>query len=182
MGCVHSTSSYDRGEEYIETLTLKRKVTKKVNGKRMKISISVIADPVSSDENVSLNHDLSDGHQIHDHCACDKASYQDYQLENMFSNRPKFSTISGLDSKRLTRFPKSKRYNICYDCKENKEDVHKTITSNTELDLCRKCSLKKKKTKDSSLVSKNADPSVKKIDMAAFASLLALVSDCDIVI
>lgn len=193
MGCVQSTRPPDQPEEYVETLTLKRLVSKKPTGQNLQIQISVIADPMSSDD--------------------ESGSYK-YSLKRSKSRSRNSSvkTMSFAEGRRFTKFPNMAGYKMCRSCNENKQDVLKTVNPDWEKEICRKCSVhhrkeSRKHRKKSKAVLNAAESktdekgdkkvkenefdnilqlrnetsvsalqeTVKKMDLAALASLLALV-------
>ena len=160
MGCVRSIPTIRRGSEesdsYIETLTLKRRVTKKVNGQNVKISISVISDPFSSIDDMGSDGDCS------------------YELDSGIKHKKRRGprTLSFAEGRRFTKFPNHVGYKMCLECREHKQDVRKTMVDIGDKDLCRECSVKNRRTP-----RKHAEVSVHTgLDIAAFAHLLALVS------
>lgn len=158
MGCLHSVQQGPQDSEddsYIETLTLKRRVTKKVNGQNVKISISVISDPYSSLEDMANGNDCT------------------YELDSGIKRkrRKSYRTLSFAEGRRFTRFPNHVGYKMCLDCHEHKQDVRKTIVQCGDKELCRACSVKTRKRHKPSEASLQSG-----LDIAAFAHLLALVS------
>jgi len=184
MGCVHSTPSSNDSEEYIETLTLKRTVSKKPSGQNLQIQISVIADPLSSDE---------EGEEV----KCKK------HRSKSRSRNSSIKTMSFAEGRRFTKFPNNVGYKMCLSCNENKQDVLRTVNTEIEKEICRKCSVhhrkesrkRGRKSKNTPNVDKKSvdnkddynvhlgtgtsvsalQETVKKMDIATLASLLALV-------
>ena len=160
MGCVQSIPTGRRGSEesdsYIETLTLKRRVTKKINGQNVKISISVISDPLSSSEDMAPDADCS------------------FELDSGIKRKKRRSprTLSFAEGRRYTKFPNHVGYKMCLECHEHKRDVRKTVIDTGDKELCRACSVKNRRSP-----RKESEVSVQTgLDIAAFAHLLALVS------
>ena len=162
MGCVRSIPTVRRGSEesdsYIETLTLKRRVTKKVNGQNVKISISVISDPFSSLEDMGSDADCS------------------FELDSRIKHKKKRGprTLSFAEGRRFTKFPNHVGYKMCLECQEHKQDVRRTMVDMGDKELCRECSVKNRRRRSP---LKKAEISMQTgLDIAAFAHLLALVS------
>ena len=169
MGCYHSIPSSRRGsdrESYIETLTLKRRVTKKVNGQNVKISISVISDPYSSLEDMAREPDCRYGEQY-------------FELDSGFKRKKRRShrTLSFAEGRRFIKFPNHVGYKMCLDCHEHKQDVRKTLVVDGDKEICRSCSVKNRKHRK----RKQSQASLQSgLDIASFAHLLALVSKINI--
>lgn len=159
MGCFHSSPRNSNSEEYIETLTLKRQVSRKSATQNLKISISVISDPLSSD---------------------DESSAVTYHLQRSGVKRShSFRTVSFAEGRRYTKFPNMVGYKMCVSCNEPGSDVLKTISVVPEVEdkeICRRCSVKKRKHKNRNEARQEHHETVSKMDIAAFASMLALVS------
>ena len=163
MGCLHSVPPGHRPSErdsYVETLTLKRRVTKKVNGQNVKISISVISDPYSSLEDMAKASDLRHGEQ-----------YFELNTGDKRSKGRNHKTLSYAEGRRFTKFPNHVGYKMCLDCHEHKQDVRKTMVQTGDKELCRACSVKNRSSRKQSQASVQTG-----LDIAAFAQLLALVS------
>ena len=164
MGCFHSIRPGPRGsterESYVETLTLKRQVTKKINGQNVKISISVISDPYSSLEDIARESDCRYGEQY-------------FELDSGFkrTKRRSHRTLSYAEGRRFTKFPNHVGYKLCLDCQQHKQDVRKTLVHSGDKELCRSCSVKNRNSRKSSEASLQTG-----LDIASFAHLLALVS------
>lgn len=127
MGCVQSTPQPNGDEEYIETLTLKRKVSKKPPGSQnLQIQISVIADPLSSDEEGGA-------------MMC-----QLHKSKSRIRNSS-IKTMSFAEGRRFTKFPNMVGYKMCVSCNETRKDVLKTINPDVEKEICRKCSVHHRK-------------------------------------
>jgi len=178
MGCIHSQPVKEENSNYIETLTLKRQISKKgsvkdVSQKNLKISISVIADPLSSDEDgPTFTYNMKGvRHRAH---ACRSSK-----------------TFSHIEGRRFMKFPRMVGYKMCQACQEAKDDVLNTVAPEGEKEICRKCSVKKRKgsEKRKELKNLNKSPNLSnneaktspltsnKIDITAFAGFLALVSN-----
>ncbi|WAR10666.1 IP3KH-like protein [Mya arenaria] len=176
MGCVRSQHSTEDDGEYIETLTLRRQISKRNTGgptQNLKISISVIADPMSSDDETAPSV-MCNVHSVHKHS---------------------FNTVSHMEGRKYTKFPHMVGYKMCRACNKAREDVLNTVAPDgDEKEICRKCSVKKRKNSEKkknlknlnkeslniasvsqSLATKTVEVS-NKIDITHFASLLALTA------
>ncbi|WAR11011.1 IP3KH-like protein [Mya arenaria] len=176
MGCVQSQHSTEDDGEYIETLTLRRQISKRNTGgptQNLKISISVIADPMSSDDETAPSV-MCNVHSVHKHS---------------------FNTVSHMEGRKYTKFPHMVGYKMCRACNKAREDVLNTVAPDgDEKEICRKCSVKKRKNSEKkknlknlnkkslnmasvsqSLATKTLEVS-NKIDITHFASLLALTA------
>lgn len=182
MGCMQSVPLQKDSDEYIETLTLKRTVSKKPAGQNLQIQISVIADPLSSDE---------------------EAGELQYKIQKAktYTKNSRIKTMSFAEGRRFTKFPNMVGYKMCLSCNEPGKDVLKTVAPDIKKELCRKCSVHHRKEsqkrgkatkkyeveatpgveKQTSEQLTNASSSsdlretVKKMEIATLASLLALV-------
>lgn len=159
MGCFQSTQKHSNSEEYIETLTLKRQVSRKSAAQNLKISISVISDPLSSDDESST------------------LTYH-FQRSGVKKNHS-FRTVSFAEGRRYTKFPNMVGYKMCLSCNEPGHDVLRTTSVVPEIEdkeICRKCSVNKRKSIKRHRRGEETPEAVSKVDIATFASLLALVS------
>lgn len=161
MGCIHSSKK--DSQEYIETLTLRRQVSKKNAGKNLQISISLIADPMSSDDDSSTFT-----------CHLQRSGVKKKCVSS--------HTISYAEGRMYTKFPNMVGYKMCTACNEPGQDVLKTVDPELKAkeEMCRKCSVIRRKASQKRKKQSETEPetveTISKVDIATFANLLALVS------